>query len=98
MAPAAFFRVPCTHRMMYTVQCVYRALSERDSGQTDGRTEGPSRPSRARGKNRRREMEEEEEGEKHGEGERERERGKKTGTERAKNSVSKWRDSLLLRL
>lgn len=43
-------------------------------------------------------MEEEEEGEKHGEGERERERGKKTGTERAKNSVSKWRDSLLLRL
>lgn len=40
MAPAAFFRVPCTHRIMYTVQCVYRALSERDSGRTDGRVRG----------------------------------------------------------
>lgn len=98
MAPAAFFRVPCTHRIMYTVQCVYRALSERDSGRTDGCAEGPSRPSRARGKNRRREMgEEEEEGEK--QRVKERERGKKgRGTERAKNSVSKWRDSLLVRL
>lgn len=37
MAPAAFFRVPCTHRIMYTAQCVYRALSERDR-RTGGRT------------------------------------------------------------
>lgn len=37
MAPAAFFRVPCTHRM-YTLRCVYRALSE--ERRTDRRTNG----------------------------------------------------------
>lgn len=41
--------------------------------------------------------EEEEEGEKQRVKEREREK-KGRGTERAKNSVSKWRDSLLVRL
>lgn len=44
MAPAAFFRVPCTHRM-YTLRCVYRALSEerRTDRRTNGRVQrGPS--------------------------------------------------------
>lgn len=83
MAPAAFFRVPCTHRV-YTVQCVYTALSERD-GQADGQTRRGASIEREAG----------EEGGKNTVKERERER--KEGDGKSKEQcVSKWRDSLLV--